>query len=721
MSTGSLAATGQDTLVVGIDIGGTFTDVCVLMPDGAVRTTKVSSTPPDFEQGFLAGIAEIAADLGLEEGEFLRRVGRIGHGTTVATNALITRDGSKVGLLSTAGHGEAISIMRGGGRTAGLGTEEIAAVKDSTKPEPFVELGLMAEVQERVDKRGDEIVALDEAQTRATIQDLIERGAESFAVCLLWSVRNPAHEQRVAELISEIAGTDTYVTVSSGLSNRPGEYERTVAAVLNSFVADRVTTYLDKIVGGLSSRAFGGDLVVMQSSGGVATIDRLVTRPLSTFQSGPVAGVIAGSYLGEAISSPNLIAGDMGGTSFDVAIIVDGDPEVRTDCVLDQYSFHLPTVDVRSIGAGGGSIAYYDELSESLRVGPASAGARPGPACYGRGGTKPTVTDACLAVGFLDAEYFLGGRMQLDVGASQKAIAALADQLGMSPDETAGGILAVVEHQMADLIRGVTVARGYDPRDFDLLGYGGAGPLHAANLAQEIGTRSAIVPQASAASAWSALGVAAADLVTRSESSERLLMPFDRDAITRTFAALDDQVRADLKAAIPQDVGVVHEADVQYGGQIHQVSISVSDAMLDGDFERLIVDAFTKRYAALYGDAATLPGTPIEILACRSVGRRLTPKPAFLSHDGDRTSSASGVVQQMPSRSVYWPDLKKRLDTPVFRLEGTVSSGVDWPGPCIVEMPQTTVVVPSGFQARTDALTNIVIEPRGNEGTSNDR
>jgi N-methylhydantoinase A len=699
-----------DSLILGIDIGGTFTDVCVLLPEGGVRTTKVSSTPPDFEQGFFAGIAQIAQELGLEEEEFLGRLTRAGHGTTVATNALITRNGAKVALVSTAGHGEAIRMMRGEGRTAGLGTDQIADVRNSDKPEPYIDPRMIAEVHERIDKNGDVIVELDEEGLRATVRQQLESGAETFSVCLLWSVRNGAHERRVAEIIVEEAGRDIYVTKSSDLSNRMGEYERSVAAVLNSFVADTVTAYLDRIVSGLSDRSFKGDVEVMQASGGVATIDRLKQRPLATFQSGPVAGVIAGGYLGEAIGMPNLIAGDMGGTSFDVALVIDGEPEVRADCVVDRHSFYLPTVDVRSIGAGGGSIARFDQASGTLRVGPTSAGARPGPVCYGRGGVEPTVTDACVSVGYLDPTYFLGGRMELDAEGAREAIGRLAADLDMSVDQASGGILAVVEHQMADLIRGVTIARGYDPRDFGLLGYGGAGPQHAANLAKEIGANCAIVPQASASSAWSALGVAAADLVTRVERAVRMLMPFDGRELRAVMDELDIEVAEDLKAVGDASLSVVHEVDVQYEGQIHQISIPVADGMIaaGADVDTLLTEAFTKRYADLYGNAATLPGTPIEVLVCRSVGRLPTPKPAFL--DSNRAASnGSTPVTEMPARSVYWRELDERVDTPVYRLPALTPPDLQWVGPAIVEMPQTTVVVPSDCVARTDDLANILI------------
>lgn len=699
----------DNPFVLGIDIGGTFTDVCVLLPDGDVVTTKVSSTPPDFESGFFAGIAQISADLGLGEEHFLQRLARIGHGTTVATNALITRSGSQVALLSTAGHGEAVTIMRGEGRTAGLGTDQIADVKHSAKPVPFLDRKLIQEVHERVDKRGDVVVDLDDDQARETIRALIEQGAESFAVCLLWSVRNDKHEARMRELIEELTDGRGYVTMSSELSSRVGEYERGVTAILNSFVADKVTGYLDRIVDGLSDRRFDGGLVVMQASGGVATIPQLKRRPLATFQSGPVAGVIAGKYLGAAIGAPNLIAGDMGGTSFDVALIVDGAEEVRNDCVIDQHSFHLPTVDVRSIGAGGGSIASYDELSGSLRVGPQSAGARPGPACYGRGGTEPTVTDACLVTGYLDPQFFLGGRMELDLEAARTAIGGLAEKLDMSIDETAGGIIAVVEHHMADLIRGVTIARGYDPREFGLLGYGGAGPAHAANLAKEIGAANAIIPQASAASAWSALGVAAADLVARAEGTDRHRSPFDRDAIAAAFEQLDEEVIADLTADGERHVEIRHEVDVQYEGQIHQVAISVTDEMLAGDFGTVLADAFSKRYAELYGAAAALEGTPIEILVSRSVGTAPTAKPSFLGTPAPKLADHPDLVEDAGVRSVYWHETGGRLDTAVRRLTGKVPSGAEWTGPCIVELPQTTVVVPPGFTAVTDDLGNIVI------------
>ncbi|WP_167042361.1 hydantoinase/oxoprolinase family protein [Salinibacterium sp. ZJ454] len=695
-------------LIVGIDIGGTFTDVCAMLPDGTLLSTKVSSTPPNFEQGFLGGIAELARELGVDGPTLLKRVSRIAHGMTVATNALLTRDGDRVGLIATAGHGEASLIMRGGGRTAGVLPEEMLRVQHSDKPEPFVPRSRIREVPERIDRNGAIVAPLNEGAVRQAVTELVAEGVESFAVALLWSIRNPVHENRIAEIIREVAGDEVHVTLSSGISDRVGEYERSVGAIMNAFVADRTNRYLARVETSLRDQGFTGPLMIMQCAGGVATIERIADAPITTLQSGPVGGVIGSTYLASTIDRPNLITTDLGGTSFDVALIIDGAPERASGTVLDRFDLHLPTVDVRSVGAGGGSIARFDEASGSLRVGPQSAGAMPGPACYGRGGTEPTVTDASLVLGYIDAEYFVGTRMKLDLAAARAAIEPLGVQLGMSIEDAAAGIISIAEHLMADLIRGMTVERGYDPRDFDVLAFGGAGPQHAGNCAQAVGARSAIVPLGVVSSTWSALGVAAADLTASSESGQRMSAPFDLDALDAGFEELARDVAGRLATdAVTSELQLGYELDVQYTGQIHQLTLTLDRQRLsstEGDFGAELSDSFTSEYARLYGDAATLPGTPVEIVVSRANGTRATTKPGFA-----HTDSGNDLTVQVLSRAVYWPSAHEWQETPVYRIVGRVPSGQTWMGPGIVEMPHTTLVVHPGQIAETDLFGNIIV------------
>jgi N-methylhydantoinase A len=699
----------EGDLIIGIDIGGTFTDVCAMRPDGTLLSTKVSSTPPNFEQGFLAGIAELAKMLGVDSPTLLKRTSRIAHGMTVATNALLTRDGDRVGLIATAGHGEASLIMRGGGRTAGIAPEEMLRVHESDKPEPFVPRSRIREVPERIDRNGHVVAPLDEAAVRQAVQELIDEGVESFAVALLWSVRNPIHEKRVRDIIHEVAGADVHVSMSSGISDRVGEYERSIGAIMNAFVADRTNRYLAVVERSLREDGFAGPLMIMQCAGGVSTIDRIANAPITTLQSGPVGGVIGSTYLASKIGRSNLITTDLGGTSFDVALIIDGVADRASGAVLDRFDLHLPTVDVRSIGAGGGSIAKYDEASGSLRVGPQSAGAVPGPACYGRGGTLPTVTDASLVLGFIDAEYFVGKRMRLDIEAARAAILPLGERLGMTIEETAAGIIAIAEHLMADLIRGMTVERGYDPRDFDVLAFGGAGPQHAGNCAQAVGARSAIVPLGVVSSTWSALGVAAADLTVSSESGQRMSPPFNLDALDAALDSLATDVENRLATdAVDSPLELSFEIDVQYMGQIHQLTLpldrSTFRSLDDDEFGTLLSEQFTAEYARLYGPAATLPGTPVEIVVTRANGSRKTSKPGFA-----RTDTGDDLAVEELSREVYWPSAGEHVSTPVFRIVGRVPSGRSWIGPAIIEMPHTTLVVHPKQTAETDALGNIIV------------
>ena len=700
----TLAVAVKDILI-GIDIGGTFTDVVAIVGDGSVHIGKVASTPPDFSEGFFNALRLMADGLGFTADELVERTERLSHGTTVATNALVERRGARVGLLATVGHGDAILLMRGEGRTAGLPAEVIARVHESVKPEPIVERALIREIHERVDVNGRVIVPLDEEQAGLAVRELLTEGVDAIAVALLWSFKNGTHERRVREIVREAAGDRIFVTCSSELVPRMGEYERTAAAALNAFVGPPTVDYLRSISSRLEELHYDEPLYVMQCTGGVAVEEAIRERPLFTFQSGPVGGVTASLYLAEALGQRNVITTDVGGTSFDVALVVDGEPLATSGATFSQYSFYLPMIDVRSIGAGGGSIARWDEVTGGLRVGPTSAGAMPGPACYGRGGTQPTVTDAALLLGYLDPEYFLGGRMKLDLEAARRAAGGLASKLSMSVEELAAGIVHIIEFQMTDLLRAMTIERGYDPRDFDVLVYGGAGPVHAAVYARELGAARAIVPLGGAASVWSALGVACADRVEVAERVEFASSPFDPTRLT----AIVDELAAEVTARLSGEaVSVQTSVDLRYRGQLHEVELRLDHGGVYGVDS--IGERFNEKYRQLYGEAAVLHETPLEAVTFRCRARSATRKPHF---DARRDLP---VARQTGKRPVYWWETGGFVSTAVFRV--AAEGGVALPrveGPCILDLPTTTIVVHPGQFVYSDPAGNVIIELAGKE------
>lgn len=444
----SRAGPAGEQFHIGIDIGGTFTD-CVLIGEGPAggtvtyRTAKALSTKTDPVDGVLAGLTDLAGHVDLALPELLAETGRFGHGTTIGTNAVLERTGARVGVIATAGHGDALAIMRGHGRVAGRSVEDVFAVRGTSLPAPLIVPGAVLEVPERVDSSGKVVVALDEGRATDAIAAFIrQHQLDSVAVAFLWSFANPDHEQAVEKIVRTVA-PDVFVSLSSRVSPRLGEFERTVASVLSGYVGPACTRYLASMASRLAAGGLRAPLLVMQSSGGVIPASAESEIALGTLNSGPTAGLTGVAALAAANGHPNVVATDMGGTSFDIGLVVDGQPIVENESVIDQYTYRLPHLDVRTTACGGGTIARRDPQTGALRVGPQSAGAEPGPACYGRGGTEATVTDADVVLGLLRPGSFLAGRMPLDETASRAVIGRLADSLGLGLEETAAGAINV--------------------------------------------------------------------------------------------------------------------------------------------------------------------------------------------------------------------------------------------------------------------------------------
>jgi N-methylhydantoinase A len=658
---------------IGIDIGGTFTDLVAVDDAGRVVLAKCASTPADPSDGLLEGLSLLAAELGLDCGTLLARTERIVHGTTVATNALLERKGAKVGLLTTQGHRDVIEMREG--------------LKDDRynvrmpPPVPLVPRARRLAVRERMRFDGSVATALDERSLRKAMDALAKAGVDAVAVCYLHAYRNPKHEKATARAVARrLKGA--YVSLSSEVLPQIKEYERTWTTVVNAYVGPGLARYLHSLTRKLGAAGYTGDVLIMQSHGGVAPVVESARLAAGAVLSGPAGGVAAGRHCVRLLGERHLITFDMGGTSTDIAMLQDGEPQLTGEKRVGISRVALPSLDIHTLGAGGGSIARV--AGGILHVGPESAGADPGPACYGKGGTAATVTDANLVLGFLDAANFLGGRIALDAGAARAAVAAIAAELGTDPIVAAEGIAKVVNTNMAEGIRIVSVRRGVDPRRFTLIAFGGAAGLHVTELARLLEIRRVVVPTVAAVlSAW---GMLATDLryeLVRSHVSEVSRMT--PAALGKVFAAMEAEGRARL-ASFSGPVHVRRSLDMRYGEQIFEIAVGLDDVDLDAsDAIEQIAARFHARHEALYAYSA--PGQEVVIVNARVavVGAlpELRAEPA----------AGEGAAPAAPARRRVY--LGEWVEVPVYRLDG-LTPGLLLKGPAIFESATTTVLVREG-------------------------
>ncbi|MBC3191945.1 hydantoinase/oxoprolinase family protein [Pseudonocardia sp. C8] len=700
--------------VIGIDTGGTFTDAFAADQHNRLAAAKTPSTPPDFAEGFLNAVDGLADELGLGVAELLADTDYIVHGTTSTLNSLVTGDVADVGFLTTRGHADSISIMNLEGRYAGLGADEVQQMARTGKPAGLVPRHRIVEIDERIDHKGAVIVPLDEAGVRAAVRELVADGIEAIAVSLLWSFRNPAHEQRIRELIAEEA-PGLYVALSSEVSPRIREYARSVTTIMNTQVGPRLGGYLRPLEARLRERGFTGALLVMQGSGGCVSAADAPSRAITTIGSVLTGGVVGCTRMAATLGTDKVISTDMGGTTFLVGLVVDGSPVTTTSTVLNQYAISSPTVDVHTIGAGGGAIAWVDPAG-NLKVGPRSAGARPGPACYGEGGWEPTVTDADLVLGIVNPDNFLGGRKKLDVDAARDAIdKVVATPLGMGVDDAAAAIYAIQNAQTADLVRKVVVNSGHDPRAFTLYAFGGAGPMHCASYSADLGIREVVVPLGSTAAVFSAYGLAASDIVLTAERSQPAPMPVDAGTVNAVFAELEAELAARLADQDLRFSGTRYEreADLRYTMQLAEVSTPVAAGTLTADdVERLGRD-FEARYESLYGAGTGFPDAGLQLITyrVRAVGT-LPIAPELPDH-----AVAAAGPEPGGHREVFLDARTGRETAAIFDYRA-LCTGHRITGPAVVEAPTTTVALPAGTAATVDRLGNLVVRYTDTEEVS---
>ena len=695
------------TFIIGIDVGGTFTDGFASDTAGGGRqySAKTPSTPPDLSIGFMNAVDELAAAAGLTRRELLSQTGFICHGTTQTLNALVTGAVSVTGFITTKGHADTIRIMNGEGRHTGLTAEQVQDIPHTDKPRALVPRGLIAEVTERVDYKGDVIVPLNESETRAAVAGLVDRGAEAIAVSLLWGFRNPAHERRVRDLIRQV-DPRIEVGLASEISPRIREYPRAVTTIMSTQVAGRLRAYLEPLEARLAGSGFRGRLLVMQGSGGAVSSQTAPQRAISTVGSVLTGGLVGSARLARSLNHRNVITTDMGGTTFLVGVIADGKPTMVPSTLIGQYSINVPTADVKTIGSGGGAIARLEH--GRLRVGPTSAEAKPGPACYAAGGTQPTVTDANVALGIIDPENFLGGAIRLHSDLALKAIdEQIAAPLGISVDQAAAAIYAVACAQAADLIRRAVVHSGKDPRHFTLYAYGGAAPAHCAHYARELGVETVIVPLGAAAT-FSAFGLAASDVLLTSEISVPSEFPLDENAVERTFRQLEHELDEQaLAQQIPFDtLSKEREVDVRYSQQLAEITVPVAPGPATADTLRGLEESFNAKYETLFGRGTSFRSAGLQAITFRVTARAVLPGQAATRPQVEVLSG--GTTRPYTRRRALLDPSSGWQTADVYRYDH-LGYGDVVAGPAIIEASSTTVVVPDWSNVVLDSFGNAVI------------
>ncbi|MCW2954329.1 MAG: 5-oxoprolinase [Conexibacter sp.] len=672
---------------IGIDVGGTFTDF-LLIGEGRRLVHKTSSTPDDPSRGLVVGLEEIAAQLGLELRAFVARLELIVHGTTVTTNAVLTHRGARTGLLVTEGFRDVLALRDG--------TREEPYDNRLAPPTPLVPRYRRLPVGGRIDYKGDEVEPLREQDVRDAAAALAADEVEAIAICFMHSPANAEHERRARDLVAELL-PDAYVTASSDLLPQVRYHDRMSTTVLNAYAGPIISRYLAALTERLEGLAFDGTLLIMQSNGGVATPAEISERAALSLLSGPASGPTAGLWQLAPHGLDECITVDMGGTSFDAALVKDGAPLLMVDGVVDRWRLALPTIDIHTIGAGGGSIAWLDE-GGLLHVGPQSAGAQPGPASYGRGGALPTVTDADLVLGYLGEESFRHGGMALDLGAARTAFGPLAQALGLTVEQAAAGVYDLVNVTMATGVRDISIRRGLDPRDFPLVVAGGAGPLHAAAIARELDIPALLVPRES--SIFCAAGMLMSDF--KHDDVRAYKTPLATADPQRLTALLDQLIAAGretlAREGVPPDrVELQAALDLRYVGQWHELTVPIALP-----FDAAAAAAgFHVEHDRLFGHSS--PEGAVELLAVRLgvVGRTEKPDPTAEVELGEGPALVG-------TRPVWSPSARTLVETPVYDGEA-LASGTTIAGPAIVELPNTTIVVPDGFTLGVDAYRALVV------------
>ena len=693
---------------IGTDTGGTFTDCVVIDSRGKITIAKSPSTPKNFADGLMDVLQAAARNRDLEIDDLVSASRTFMHGCTVATNTLINHNGARVGTITTRGFEDTLQVMRASGTAQGLPVEAWYHKGQNPKPFDMVRPGCVRGVTERIDRKGAEVVALNAGEVESAARYLVEEmGCEAISVCFLWSFISNGHEVRAREIVKDLY-PDVYVDCSHEVVGLIGEYERFSTTAMNSYLRPEVEAYVTDLGGRLKDKGMAAELLMMQASGGCLPGLEAARHAVSIVGSGPTGGVLAGKIIGDLIGKENIITTDMGGTSFDISIIARGEICFTRKSFHERHAVGVPMAEIVSIGAGGGSIAHVDE--GIMKVGPTSAGMDPGPVCYRKGGVEPTVTDANIVLGFLNPDYFLGGEMTLDKEAAERAIEEkLAGPLGISVKEAAAGIFKIVNAHMADATRFHALQHGFDPRDFTVLAFGGAGPVHAAGFGEEMGARSVIVPLAGLSTVLSAFGICNSNVVRFYFSS--MGMPFPPEELAELnsiYEEMEEKGKKDVSAYgfTSDEIGVLRSAGMRYHLQLTDIDVPIPPGTIDGEMADRIMESFDTRYAELYGETAGFKEAGRDMISefVRVIGKTLKGKVEAADLAGpDPAAALKGT------REVFFPQVESVTSAAIYDGDALVSGNVV-EGPAILEMIGTTVVVSPGYSARYDEFRNVHLE-----------
>lgn len=685
-------------LRIGVDIGGTFTDCVVIDENGVLNTFKELSTPHDQSIGLYNVINKAAKFYGVTLEDFLGNAEVFVHGTTVATNTLLTGTGAKTGLICTKGFRDTIEMRR--------------AHKTNIwdlflySPPPLVPRYLRLGVTERIDYKGDVLQELVEEDVERVCEFFVKEGVEAVAVCTLFSYLNDVHEKRIREIVKNYL-PDAFVSLSSEVLPQIREYERGSTTVANAYVGPKLTVYLQNLEAKLKKDGLKRAFYVTASNGGMMTADTAIRHASATLLSGPAAGAAGAMFYADLTGEKNLILLDMGGTSFDVTLVNQGNVTLSTEGEIAGYRVAKPMIDIHTIGAGGGSVAWIDQ-GGMLRVGPESAYSDPGPICYDIGGEKPTVTDANLMLGYLNKDYFLGGEMKVNYDKTERIFEQkLGKSLGMSVKEAAFGVYHIVNQNMADAVKVVSVEKGYDPREFALVSVGGACSIHACKIAEEIGSEKVIVP--TAASVFCALGMLETDIRLDNVFSYNATIPgidlqdFNNVIRKGEEKALDELLSEGVKK---ENTSLLRFLDVRYVGQHHEVTIEMpNDCVIDEEHIAEIAQTFHKAHERLY--SYSTPETPIEIINLRVTGVGHVEKTGLKEKQPSTEVDPSKALKN--SRKVYFQESKGLVDTPVYDRNKLVP-GNEIEGPAVIEERTTTIIIHPKWKAKVDQYGNVIME-----------
>ncbi|MBS1895518.1 MAG: hydantoinase/oxoprolinase family protein [Actinobacteria bacterium] len=692
--------------VIGIDVGGTGTDCAVLADDGVLTVGKSFSTPPDFTDGMLNSLGIAAEKLGLSTEQLLAETEVFLHSTTVGENAIGDGDLSKAALLLTSGFDETLVMTRGAyGRWTGLTHDQLIDMISTTKPEPLVPLSLTTGIRERTDSAGNVLLEPETDQLAALVAGLDE-DVEAVGLCFLWSFLNPANERAVAAAV-RAARPDLYVTASSEISSTIGEYERASTVALNVKLGPLVAGYLERLRDALAERGFEGSTLLMQAHGGAVSLADAQRTPVSLLESGPVGGLVGAQALAEQVGDLDVIAADVGGTTFKVSVISDGRVGYQRDPAVLRYHYVLPKLDIHSESFAGGSIVWLEPPFNSPRIGPRSAGADPGPVCFGIGGTEATVTDVDVLLGYLNADFYMEGRGKLDVEAARAAFEEqIASPLGLEVTDAASAVYRLVNSQIYDALHKLTVESGIDARDYVLYSYGGTAGMHLPAVAQELGVRSVLIP--GAAGVQGAFGLVCTDVVHDELLTKPMVAPADAGAVEAVFAELAEGVLARLEAEgfDRGEVTVERSVDLRYTKQLNLVTtpFEVEGAVGEEDLGRLIGD-YETLYERLYGPGTAFREAGVELVNFRVRATARLSRPDLVAAELEGPDPSAAFVEEREAYFVVGDAVQTAKGYAVTKLRpGNVVEG-----PAILWSPITTIVANPGQRVRVDEHRNLIV------------